>query len=123
MEILTYGRLFDFWIRHRKITIHMRDKEGRPSAFAISLPHGDDYIRETQRVIDRAEVFQIGCGEPMARQAFNEFLRSSETVGQARCKKIPTDSRASVMTSQKPGDSCRQTHTRDGSQLVSPFQR
>jgi len=86
MEVLTYGRLFDYWIRHRKITIHMQDKLGHASAFAISPPHTDEYIREVQRAIDRAEVFQIGCGEPMVRQAFSEFLKRNEFVGQERCE-------------------------------------
>ena len=86
MEALTYGRLFDYWIGHRKITIHMQDKEGHPSVFAISTPHTDEYIREVQRAIDRAEVFQIGSGNPMVREAFDAFLKRSEAVSQERCE-------------------------------------
>lgn len=88
MEALTYGRLYDYWIRHRKITIHMQDKEGHASAFAISPPHADEYIREVQGAIDRAEVFQIGCGEPMTREAFSKFLKRSEAVGQEQGKAV-----------------------------------
>ena len=86
MEALTYGRLFDYWIGHRKITIHMRDEKGHPSDFAISTPHTDEYIREVQRAIDRAEIFQIGCGDPMARKTFSDFLKRNEDTDQVQCK-------------------------------------
>lgn len=78
MKKLTYRQLFDYWMGHRKITIHMHDKTGRYSAFAISAPHSNDYIEEVQRSIDRAEIFQIGCGEPMVRAAFIDFLQKCE---------------------------------------------
>jgi hypothetical protein len=78
MKELTYRRLLGYWIGHRKITIHMYDERGRHSAFAISLPHNDEYIKEVRHSIDQAEVFQIGCGEPMKREAFVAFLEKSE---------------------------------------------
>ena len=86
MEALTYGRLFDYWIGHRKITIHMQDGKGHHSDFAISTPHTDEYIRQAQRAIDHAEVFQIGSGEPMVRAAFSEFLKRYEGPDQERCE-------------------------------------
>ncbi len=46
MRTLTYHQLFDYWVRHRKITIHMHDKNGRHTAFAISTPHSKEYIDE-----------------------------------------------------------------------------
>lgn len=63
IEGLIYGQLFDYWIQHRQITIHMGDKEGHATAFATSLPHPATYIDELRRAIDRAECFQIGCGQ------------------------------------------------------------
>jgi hypothetical protein len=101
MEALTYRRLFDYWIRHRKITIHMLDNKGHASAFAISPPHTDEYIREVQRAIDRAEVFQIGCGEPMAREGFGEFLKRSEAVGQEQYKAVHADFCSTASASQQ----------------------
>ena len=78
MKALTYRQLFDYWMGHRRITIHMHDKTGHHSAFAISMPHSNEYIDEIQHAIDRAEVFQIGCGEPMVREVFIDFLKKGQ---------------------------------------------
>lgn len=75
---LTYRQLFDYWMGHLKVTIHMYDKSGHHAAFAITAPHSSEYIEEVQSFIDRAEIFQIGCGEPMAREAFFNFLAKGQ---------------------------------------------
>jgi hypothetical protein len=85
MEALTYDRVFDYWLRNRKVTIHMLDLEGHLSAFAIPEPHADEYIREMQRAIDHAEIFQIDSRKPVSREAFNETLKRSEGFVQERC--------------------------------------
>lgn len=85
MKTPTYEQVLDYWVKNRKVSIHMLDPEGHLSAFAIPEPHSDKFVREMQRVIDHAEVFQIDGRRPMSRQAFRETLKSSEAQVQERC--------------------------------------
>jgi hypothetical protein len=85
MEALMVDRVLKYCLKNRKVTIHMLDSKSHLSAFAIPEPHSDEYIQEMQRTLDHAEVFQIGCGRPMSREAFNEILKRCEIFVQSRC--------------------------------------
>jgi hypothetical protein len=85
MEALMVDRVLKYCLKNRKVTIHMLDSESHLSTFAIPEPHSDEYIQKMQRMLDHAEVFQIGCGRPMSREAFNETLKRCETFVRSRC--------------------------------------
>lgn len=85
MEALTFDRVVKYWLKNRKVTIHMLDAQSRLSAFVIPPPHPDEFIQEMQRTLEQAEVFQIGCGRPMNREAFNETLKRCEAFSQSPC--------------------------------------